>query len=236
MKKLLNILISFSILFTFAYAAEVPDTISVHDNAGILSSSTEKYILTQNEALSKSCGAKIIFLTDDTTDELSTNEYANFIFKEWNIEKIGRSNSVLVFMCPEKNDYIVLVSDGISAALTKVFANECLVKYMEPDFAKKNYDEAAVKTYNAFAGWYNDNYNKVELSLTEDLSEYEAIVDYEEKVSRRKTISITIIIVLIAVAALSTSIYVRRKMRMKRLQKRRIERRRRYMRARQKTR
>jgi len=236
MKRFLSAALLFLLLFTYAYAADIPETISIHDNSGILSSTTEKYILTQNEALSKACGAKIIFLTDDTTDELSANEYASTIFEKWGVEKIGRSNSVFVFMCPERKDYTVMVSDGISAALTKVYANECLVKYMEPDFAKKNYDEAAVKTYNAFAGWYNDNYNKVSLSLTEDLSEYEAIVDHEEEVSRRKTISITIIIVLVVASALAATIYVRRKIRMKKLLRRRLERKRRYMRARQKTR
>jgi len=235
MKKFLNILILFLFLFTTAYAEEVPEIISVHDNAGILSSTTEKYIFTQNEELSKVSGAKIVFYTCDVEDEYTVVEHANIIFQEWGIGKIGRSNSVFVLMCPQKSDYTVIVADGISAALTKMQANEYLSEYMEPSFASKDYDKAAVKTYNAFASWYNDNYNKLELDLTEDLSEYEALVDYEEKISRRKTIGITVLIILVVAGALYAFIYIRRKMRMDKLRKRHLERKRRYMRARQKT-
>ena len=234
MKKLLNILILILCICMPAHASEVPESISVHDYAEVLSPAAEKYIETQNSALSKKCGAKIVFLTENSTGELSVNEYANTIYREWGIKSIGRSNSIMVLMCPQKEDYTIIVSEGISGALTNVYANQCLVSYMEPDFAKEDYSSAAVKTYNALASWYNDNYNNVSLGLTDDLTEYEAMVDYEEKKARRKTVSTALAITVTVIVIMIISMYIRKKLRLRRLRKKRLERRKQYLKLRQK--
>lgn len=234
MKRILNIIILIICLCICAHASEIPENVSIHDNADVLSPATEKYIYTQNEELSQKCGAKIVFLTDNSTGENSVKDYASLIFDKWGIKSIGRENSVFVFMCPQKNDYTVLVADGISAALTNMYAEECLVNYMEDDFNEKNYDGAAIKTFNALASWYNENYNNVELSLSEDMSEYEAIVDSEEKEAHRKTISTTLAILIAIAAVIVISTRIKKQIRMKKLEKRRIERKKRYMKARQK--
>ena len=235
MKKLLNFLLIISFIFMCAYASEIPEIISVHDNAEILSDATKKYITAQNDELSKKCGAKIIFLTENLTDENSVKDFAKTIFNEWGIKSIGRNNSVFVFLCPNKSDYTVIVAEGISASLTNMLAEQNLIHYMEPDFDKKSYDDAVIKTYNAFASWYNTNYNNVSLNITEDLSEYEEIADYEKKEARIKTVGISAIIISAIIAAIIIAISVRRNLRMKRLERRRLERKKRYMKARQKT-
>ena len=235
MKKILNFLLAISFIFMSAYSSEIPEIISVHDNAKILSDATKKYITTQNEELSKKCGAKIIFLTENLTDENSVKDYAKAVFNEWGIKSIGRNNSVFVFLSPNKRDYTAVVAEGISASLTNMLAEQNLIYYMEPDFDKKNYDDAVIKTYNAFASWYNSNYNNVSLNLTEDLAEYEEMADYEKKEARIKTAGILAIIISAIIAAMIITISVRRNLRMKRLEKRRLERKKRYMKARQKT-
>lgn len=235
MKKLINAIIIFIMcLFISAQASDIPENISVHDYAGVLSPATEKYIDLKNKELSEKCGAKIIFLTQNTTGELSLNEYAETVFDGWNIGSIGRSNSVFVLMSPEKEDYTIIVSEGISGALTDAYAQECLVNYMESDFDKENYDVAAVKTYNAFASWYNDNYKNVSLSLTDDLSEYEAMVDSEEKEAHRKTVSAALAVIISVILILTVTMYVRRQLRLRRLRKKRLERRKQYLKIRQK--
>lgn len=206
--------------------------LSVTDNAGILSDATERYIYTQNQILSEETGARIIIATEKTTGELSVNEYASELYDDLGIEHIGRENSVFIFMCEAGDDYSVIISEGISAAMTDKFAEQCLVKFMEPDFDKKKYDKAAIKTFNAFGNWYDEKYD-TGLELTEDMKPYRNMIKDEKEQKQRRTTLIVLAVVFAVVGVLAGLMYIRKKKRMMRLQKKRQERRKRYMQIRQ---
>ena len=230
MKKIFSvfILIFLLLLNTVVIASDVPEEISVNDNAGVLSRAAEKYIASQNELLSKACGAKIVVVTENPPKEMSVNEYAQLIAEQWRINSIGRSNSVLILMAPEARDYAVVISDGISGALTDVYAEKCLISFMEPDFAKKEYSDAAVKTYNGIAKWYNKNYKNVSLKLTDDISKYEKMVETEKKEANRRTAARVSAVIAVIVAVVAVILYIRKRIRIMKLRQKRRERRRRY--------
>lgn len=233
MKKLIcMILIICSVCCISVSASEDEEFFSVMDNAGMISDETERYIYTQNKIISEDTGARIIITTEKTTGELSVNEYAAKLYDDLGIEHIGRENSVFIFMCESGDDYSVIISDGISAAMTDKFAEQCLVKFMEPDFADGDYDKAAVKIFNAFARWYTDRYD-THPKLTEDMSKYRNIIKDEKEQKHRRTTLIVVAVIFATVGVLSAIIYIRRKKRLMRLQKKRQERRKRYMQIRQ---
>lgn len=232
MKNLFKILPAIFVLLlgNCAFAAEKEQFVSVADNAGVLTAAVEKYINTQNKMLSEKCGAKIVFVTANSSGELSLNEYADAVAAEWGINSGENPNSVLVVYCPAEHDYTAVASDAISRALTNVYLEKCLINYTEADFDAKNYSAAAVKTFNAIAGWYAEHYNGVELSLTEDMTDYESMVSSEEEAQHRKKVSRRVIVTSSVIFGITLALYIRRRLRILRFQKKRRERRMHYLR------
>lgn len=228
MKKLLAIILIIISLFTQNVFAAEEEFLSVVDNASMLSEASKRYIYTQNKKLDKYTGARIIIATQENTGELSVNEYAAEYYDGLGIENIGRNNSVFIFICKSTDDYAVIVSDGISAALTKELAEQSLVDYMEPYFNKGDYSGACVSIYNAYAQWYADKYN-ISLDLTEDMREYDYIIKTEKQKKQRTTIFI-VIAAIGAVFGLFSYLSRRREKKVEeKLRKKRQERRKRYM-------
>ena len=232
MKKLFVLLLMLTMIFACAYAED--EFVSVADGADMISPAVEKYVLLQNRILSEETGARIIFATAEDTGELSTIEYARKMYEEMNVAAIGRKNCVFVFLNENARDYNVIVSSGISGALTDVYAQECLVQYMEEDFDKGDYDASVVKTFNAFGNWYMEKYG-VKLKLTENMTGYNDIINNEKKEKELKIILIVVIGVSVATIIIWCIVYLRRKNRMEKLRKKRQERRKRYMQIKTKT-
>lgn len=232
MKKSLTVLmlVLLFLLPMSVFAAEEAPFRSVDDSAGIISRAAEKYINTQNKLLSDSCGAKIIFVTVNSTDELTLGEYAENLAQSWKINSDKAKNSVIVVYNPKTHDYTAKVSDAVSRALTNVFIENCLINCTEPDFAEKNYSDAAVKTFNAIAAWYEDNYKSVNLNLTDDMSDYEAMINSENEEIHRKKVNRALVITFSVIFVLFAVLYVRRRLRIMRIRKKRRERRTRYLR------
>ncbi|MBQ8588210.1 MAG: TPM domain-containing protein [Clostridia bacterium] len=229
MKKIILIMfLILSLTFCSASAAEDEDFTSTVDSAGILSEAVERYIYTSNKLLSRETGARIIVATSQETGELTVNEYAKQLYDELGVSYMGRNNSIFIFISYEDKDYCLIVSEGISASLTESYAQKCLVEYMEEDFDKGNYDDAVIKTYNAFADWYQQKY-RFELELTEDMTDYDNIVKTERKRRQLRTVLVVFFWVLFVVGGLTAIVRYRRKKRLEKLRRKRQERRKRYM-------
>lgn len=227
MKKLFVFILIISMLSSVTAFADDEEFTSVSDGASMLSEATERYIYTQNKILDKKSGARIIIVTATDSGELTITEYADKLYEEMGIGAIGRKNSILILLCRDEKDYCIKISEGISAALTESYAQICLAECMEKDFAKENYDNAVIKTYNRFAAWYAKQYG-IKLSLTEDMSDYKNMIKTEKERKLLKTVLILAAVIVVLVGILYVIIYFRRKKRMKELHRKRQERRRRY--------
>ncbi len=226
MKRIFSIILAFVLMFSTVYAEE--DFLSVYDGGKIISPAVEKYILTQNILLSEETEARIIVATDSATGELTVTEYARKLYEDLGVGYIGRKNTIFLFLCEPADDYHVIVSEGISAALTTEQAQKILIECMEADFDKGNIDEAVIKTYNAFANWFCDKYG-TELLLTEDMKEYKDIIRNETNERNLKVFLIVFLVLSLVFGFLWVVGHIRRKRRMDKLRKKRQERRKRYM-------
>jgi len=228
MKKALVFVLTICILTSFVAMAKSNDEfLSVRDDASMLSEATERYIYTQNHALGKKTDARIIVATIETAGEMSTYERAREIYDALGVHRIGRNNSVFILLCKEDKDYSIIVSDGINAVLTDSYAQKCLGECLEPDFAKGKYDDAVIKTFNAFANWYETEYN-TSLELTEDLADYDAMIKNERRMELVRTIITIVLSAAAFVGAIWAIVRYRHRKKMQRLLKKRQERRRRY--------
>lgn len=120
----------------------------VLDQANVLSTDTEAYISVNAKALSKACGAEIVYVTVRNVGGAPMGDYALQLFNEW---KIGgsKNNGVLVLMSINDDDYWLLQGRGIERDLTSGDLAEYQNQYLEPYFAVKQYDKGATELFDA---------------------------------------------------------------------------------------
>ena len=86
-----------------------------------------------NVDLQKACGAQIVVAAVKTLDGLTREDYAYRLINEWGVgDKTGNNGAVLLLAIDE-DDYYLTTGTGMAA-------KAMLDKYLEPDFAKKDYD------------------------------------------------------------------------------------------------
>ncbi len=228
MKKLINFLLILILIILFIPAEAKDEFLSVYDEGSVISDPVEKYILTKNKLVFDETEGRIVVATAINTGELSVAEYATKLYDELGVESLGRKNNVFLFICEGSNDYHIIISEAISSVLTESMAQTILVDNMEEAFGRGDYDKAVIKTFNALAEWYAEKY-AFNAELTEDMSAYQDIIRIEKEERQLKTILIVILVICTLAGALWIAIWIRRKKRLTKLQKRRQERRKRYM-------
>ncbi len=165
-KKICFFLIFMLILLnTASYAHVKPDEISLTDYSGIISESIKDYVNSKNSMLFDKTGAKIIFVTTNTTDGLSADKYTQNLYTSWNMNSHGRGNSVFVVIADNLNDYGIIQGKNIKRTLTDDILYEKVLNDFEPYFADGSYDVAVYSLYNSLAKWYEENYKDLNLGI-----------------------------------------------------------------------
>lgn len=137
---------------------DTPESIGVNDFSSVVSEETEKYIKSGNDILMEKAESKIIFVTVPTTDGQDIDVYAENLYNAWGIENIGDSSSTFILMSTDDMDYWAIVGSHLKSALDEVTLTNYMINNMEPDFAKKDFDTAVKKTFDAISMWYTSNY------------------------------------------------------------------------------
>jgi len=151
MKKILAAFLMLLLIAAPALAA-VPNPDSdfyVLDQANVISSSTEDYIIANNDQLYESCGAQIVFVTVDDTDGDAIDDYSNELFDKWNIGSSKENNGFLVLMAIDDDNYYALPGVGIEKRMSSGTIKMLLDDYLEPGFAARDYDAGARKLFDA---------------------------------------------------------------------------------------
>ena len=189
-KNLYRIFLFIIILSFFALPVSAhvkPDDISLNDYSGVISDGVKSYIKANNTQLFSQTGAKIIFVTTNSSQGMSTLEYTKNLYSSWDISDIGRNNSVFVVMCTDANDYSVIQGKNIRRVLNDSILYEMMSNDFEPYFANGDYDSAIMSLYNCLAKWYSKHYSGLNLNIDDDFDKYKTGVktaDTEEEPSR----------------------------------------------------
>lgn len=146
----------FALLLIFALPikvmAEVPASSSdfyFNDFSGDLGDEAKKHILEVNDAISYT-GAQIVITSVDFTGGMDIRDYATEMFNSWGIGDKEKDNGVLILLAIGQDDYFVSVGNGIENFISSGDVQLIIDEYMEPDFAAKDYGNAAIKTADAF--------------------------------------------------------------------------------------
>jgi len=155
-KKLLKLFLSIAAILSLAVPVSasitVPERSSntswVEDYANVLSSSTEQYIQEYSQILADNFKACIVVVTVDFVQS-NIEDYCYAIFNNWQIGDKDLNNGVLLLMSVGDDDYYMMVGRGISDSFTTAKIRSILDNYLEPYFAKKDYDSGARAAFEA---------------------------------------------------------------------------------------
>lgn len=202
---------------------EAPENISVSDYAEVLSTNTKAYMMSANETLVNSKGAKIVFVTIPTTEGERIDLYAERLYKSWNIKNINNGTDILVLFATNDMQYWIYVPEKLKSVLTAEVVTDMLMEHAEADFASGNFDSSARKLYDALNNWYNTTYKSDIVKDETDTNQSKPSVNiFAYILTALKWLGI-VIIALFTVVILF--IFIRRELRLKKLANQRRQRR-----------
>ena len=132
----------------------------VTDDADILSSDTERYIVDRVGRLKSACGGEIAVVTIDfLTGGLDSEQYAYEIMNQWGVGDAQKNNGVVLLLVPGEGKGWITAGSGIEDSLTDGRLDTILNTYLWDDFDAGEYDRAAVNTVDAVLDWYEGYYS-----------------------------------------------------------------------------
>lgn len=129
------------------------------DTANVLSEEAEGTIYFCNQLLEEACGGQVVVAALDSIGSADIYEYSYELFNEWGIGSADEQNGFLLLMTVEEDNYYALSGGGVEGIFASSELNRLFDKYLEPDFAKKNYEAGALKFFEAVLEKYIDRYN-----------------------------------------------------------------------------
>ncbi len=150
-------------LSPFALAAgDIPkpsDAFYVLDQAGVLKQETIKAILDKDARLEDQTGAQVCVVTVEFIGSARISDYAYKLFNEWGIGDKTKNNGLLLLLVTGAEDYYMLQGTGLEDYFSSATLQNILDEYMEPYFAKADYDGGVRATMDAvftrLAAYYN---------------------------------------------------------------------------------
>ncbi len=146
------------------------------DTANVLSEATEGEIYYSNVRLQEACRAQIVVVALDSIDGADTYDYALEMYNSWGIGSSEDNNGLLLLMAIQEDDYYALAGAGLESIFSSSELKKMYDRYLEDDFAAKDYDAGAKKFFEAAFDRVADYYN---LTITTE----DGIQDYENAVS-----------------------------------------------------
>jgi uncharacterized protein len=153
------------------FANDVPkpaDIFYVLDMSGVLKDDTINYIVEKNDLLYYETGAQIVVVTTDFVRNGDLEQYAYNLFNDWGIGSKQKNNGILLVLSIGDDDYFCMQGRGLENTLTSGTIGNMLEEYLEPDFAKQDYDAGVRKIFDALYSrvsalyrYKDGNYNSV---------------------------------------------------------------------------
>ena len=136
----------------------------VRDDKGVLSGDTSAHIDAINASLFAQTGAQIAVEVISSTGNTDIGTYAQQEFNRLGVGSVARNNGILLLLALDNyyngqpdGDYYIAWGSGFSTDESDSI-NSIMNSYMEADFAKGDYDNAVLDTFNALSKYLADGY------------------------------------------------------------------------------
>jgi len=145
------------------------------DTANVLSQETEGEIFFCNQLLEKACGAQIVIAALDSIGNADIYDFAVEMGNSWGIGAKEENNGFLLLMAIEEENYYAVTGRGLDRIFPASEIKRLYDRYLEADFAAKNYDAGARKFFEAVFKKVADYYN-ADVSISDGVRTYESYV------------------------------------------------------------
>jgi len=138
----------------------------VNDYGNILNSSTEQKILSIGKELDSKTKAQVVVVTTDKLPvDITIEEYANGLFRDWGIgdKKLKNGILILVNIDPEDRAVRTEIGDGLEGRVPDATSNRITQEIMLPYFKQGDYNTGILEGYRSLCSKVAEEYN-VELS------------------------------------------------------------------------
>ena len=145
------------------------------DNANVLSEALEGEIFFSNKLLYDACGSQIVVVTLDSTGREAIDDYAYDLYNDWGIGDASKNNGFLLVLAIGDDDYYALPGYGLDSRFSAGTIKDYYDKYLESDFAAKNYEAGVRKFFEAVFERIADAYN-ANVAVADGIAEYKAYI------------------------------------------------------------
>jgi len=178
-KICLSIIILLTIISSYAFADDIQlpnpnNYFYVYDEAGIIDSDTANYMIETNEQLYEKTGAQIVVAVINSLQDRTEQEFANALFRQWQIGSKERNNGVLILIAPNEQRLWIEIGYGLEGALPDGRVGEIRDQQMFPHFREGDFNQGILNGFNTILSSVVNEYN-----LDMDISESQYYIGTE---------------------------------------------------------
>lgn len=131
----------------------------VNDYAGLLDEETKNYIINANESLCNQTGAQIVVVTIPTLGGNSLEDYANELFRTFEIGDKTKNNGLLLLLALEEREFRVEVGYGLEGILPDAKTGRIQDEYIIPYLKQDKWNDGIKNGFSAFLDIIANEYN-----------------------------------------------------------------------------
>lgn len=141
-----------------AFPAKPATNIYVQDFAGILTPETEARLLEIGYELDQKTTAQLAVVTVNSLENMTVEDFAIGLFREWGIGTKEKNNGVLLLIAPTEGQSRIEVGYGLEGALPDGKTGRIQGEYMLPKFQAGDFDGGTTDGYLTLAGVIAEEY------------------------------------------------------------------------------
>jgi uncharacterized protein len=111
----------------------------VVDDAGVLDSATREALRAKLAALEARSGAQLVVATVKSLNGNSVEDYANRLFRRWQLGQRGQNNGVLLLHAPAERKIRIEVGYGLEGTLTDAITKYIITNSITPRFRANDF-------------------------------------------------------------------------------------------------
>lgn len=143
-------------------AADIPqpnNVFYVKDDAKLLSSDLQAYIVKTSEEVYKKTEAQVVVVTVSDLQGANIEEYANILYRQWGIGSKETNNGVLLLVGLEEKKVRIEVGYGLEGAIPDITSGRIIKEAIIPYFKSGDYSKGILKGYQQLIGHIGKEYN-----------------------------------------------------------------------------
>lgn len=130
-----------------------------YDEADIINSDVENYIIETNKSLYKATGAQLVVATVNSLEDMDINSYATELFDEWNIGSRELDNGMLILIVPAEGQIWIETGYGVEGAFPDSKVKRIIEDHMIPYFREDRYSDGILSGFNEIKAGLEEEYN-----------------------------------------------------------------------------